>query len=85
MVAPIHVLLHPPLTRGKVMYLVTWEDEDGTWLDDPEGFDTEKEARNCATKYPARHGGMVAIYDCRLIDAIDSPAPSPADSGAARE
>lgn len=57
------------------MFLVTWEENNGIWLDAPEGFDTEKEAREYAAIYPARTGAVVAIYECRLVDTIPSPAP----------
>lgn len=63
------------------MYLVTWEDDQGMWLDDPEGFDTEREARACAAKYPARKAACVAIYDCHLLTTIDDAALAPADGG----
>lgn len=60
------------------MYLVTWEDADGMWLDDPEGFDSEKEARDCAAKYPARKSACVAIYRCDLVATIEATTLSPA-------
>ena len=64
------------------MYLITWENNaDGTWLDDPDGFDSEQQAREHAAKYPARTGAYVAIYRCDLIDTIEGATlPSPENS-----
>lgn len=52
-----------------MMYLVTTEGvSDGMWLEEPAGFDTEREARDHVTKLglpPAHH--VHAIYECRLL------------------
>ena len=64
------------------MYLVTWEDNfDGTWLDDPEGFDTEKQAREHAAKWPARAGASVGIYRCDLVETIEGETLAQQDRG----
>lgn len=48
------------------MYLVTFEDHEGMWLDDPSGFDTLGEARDWARR-PHRHATRV-IYRCDQIE-----------------
>lgn len=53
------------------MYLVTWEDDDGMFLDDPEVFETEKDARDCAVKYPPRPASCVVIYHCNHVATIE--------------
>ncbi len=53
------------------MYFVTWEDAEGMFVDDPQGYDSEIEARNCAAINPAQHPGQsVVIYRAQQIDAI---------------
>lgn len=53
------------------LYLVTTEHtDDGMWFDDPEGFDSEREAREFANKRPPPGGCFFGIYRCELIEAI---------------
>lgn len=51
------------------MYLVTFEESDGTWFEDPDGFDTKEEARKYASmQRPSLSPTQcIAIYECRLI------------------
>jgi hypothetical protein len=54
-----------------MMYLVTTEAiDDGMWFDDPEGFDTEREAREFAAKRKPPEGHCFGIYACELITAV---------------
>lgn len=53
------------------LYLVTVEDADnGIFYEDPEGFDTEREAREYAAKQSMPVGHIVGIYRCELIDCL---------------
>ena len=51
------------------MFLVTMEsDDDGMWLDDPNGFDNEAEAREWHAKQPpAPKGHSRVIYRCTQL------------------
>lgn len=55
------------------MYLVTWEDDDGMWLDDPEGFDTLTEAKIYAAQHPARRAD---IYSCSHLMTVEASSGS---------
>ncbi len=46
------------------MYLVTEEYDDGIWAGDPEGFDSETEAREWMYKHIPRPGAQYFIYRC---------------------
>jgi hypothetical protein len=51
------------------MFLVTTEhNEDGVWLDDPNGFDSETEAREwCAKQPPPPKDHSRVIYRCMQL------------------
>jgi len=57
------------------LYLVTIENaEDGVWFDDPEGFDTEQEAKNYATKKAAKRGykeNVICLYRCSFVESYN--------------
>lgn len=52
------------------LYIVTTECvDDGIWFDDPEGFDTEADARaEAAKRRKPPQGHCYGIYACRLLD-----------------
>lgn len=51
------------------MFLVTIEDkEDGTWWDDPHGFDTMQDAKRYADECQPPEGYEAAIWVCRRAD-----------------
>jgi|GEM_PF-5473158 len=50
------------------MYLVTFEDEDGMWFDDPIGCDTLPEARTHMNNAKVKGAAVVCIYECRQVD-----------------
>lgn len=50
------------------MYLVTVEDETGMWFDDPQGFDTEAEARKHFNNLQVKGAAAFVIYECHQID-----------------
>lgn len=60
------------------MYLVTIEQDDGTWWDDPNGFDTLSEAQEYAASRGNVPSGMcISIYSCSLLKVIEhSPQES---------
>ena len=59
------------------MYLVTLEDNEGMWMDDPKGYDTEEEARKAAAEFPSPTW-TVCIYRCDLLAVLSR---SPQESG----
>ena len=66
------------------MYLVTIEHDDGTWWDDPNGFDTLSEAKEYAASRGkvASAGICIAIYSCSLLTTIEH---SPQDKDGVRQ
>jgi hypothetical protein len=53
------------------MYLVTVEGtDDGMWFGDPEGFDSESEARKFAAEQKPPAGNIVALYRCHLVEIL---------------
>lgn len=57
------------------MWLVTCEDSEGMWWDDPIAADTEDEARKIAVQEWARAPSGVALilYKCEAKGEIDRP------------
>jgi hypothetical protein len=53
------------------MYIVTEEYNDGTWCDDPRGFDSELEARDWIKKHIPDIGTKYFLYRCYEI-ALDN-------------
>lgn len=56
------------------MYIVTFEDGEGMWCDDPEAFDSLAEAEDYSVEMQtALHpGNCMAIYSCSLIKTVES-------------
>ncbi len=53
------------------MYLVTFEDDDGMWLDDPNGFPSEQEARAYASNLTKPNAGFHHIlWRCSEIEEL---------------
>lgn len=54
------------------MYLVTLESQnDGSWYDDPDGFDSEQEARDWVeSRRPPPEGHAYVLYQCREITVL---------------
>ena len=51
------------------LYIVTVEDEqDGTFWDDPDGYDTLQDAKLAAIKKKPPMGYVAAVYECRLVE-----------------
>ena len=50
------------------MYIVTVEDEEGMWFDDPQGFDTLPEARKHFNNLQVKGAASFVIYECHQID-----------------
>lgn len=59
-----------------MMFLLTTEDDDGMWIDEPEGYDSETEARLAMASRPAPgpHTAFV-IYRCSQVAAREEPKP----------
>jgi len=59
------------------MWLVTCEDEQGMWWDDPIAADTEEEARKIALRKwtDAPEGVALVLYRCDSRGEVDRPAP----------
>ena len=56
------------------LYIVTVEDEqDGTFWDDPDGYDSLREARLHALKKRPPNGYVTAIYSCQLVETVALP------------
>lgn len=67
------------------MYLVTTEaDDDGTWWDDPLGFDSEREAREAAAKLGAAPEGYCRVlYRCDQVAVLEGGDPRTSQYGVA--
>lgn len=63
------------------MWLVTCEDDQGMWWDDPIAADTEDEARKIALEKWARvpEGIALVLYHCTSKSEIDRPSPVAAE------
>lgn len=57
------------------LYLVTCEDGDGMWYDEPVGADDEDAAYRCAVeKWPTLPAGItLVLYRCHEMDEIPRP------------
>ena len=67
------------------MYLVVVEADDGTWLSDPEGFDTLEKATAIATRRANRYGRPASIYSCTPVKEVEPPRPESIEEWAAQE
>lgn len=55
-----------------MMWLVTIEDEFGMWFDDPEAFNSMKEAEDHASSLKGIvQGHVIVIYKCDAVKTID--------------
>jgi hypothetical protein len=53
------------------MYLITTEDDDGMWLDDPIGYNSVAEAKEAERKMPPPLKGYGRVlYHCSMIELI---------------
>lgn len=53
------------------MYLVTLEDKDGMWFDDPDGFSTQQEAKVwVASRRPPPAGHTYVLWQCTEIATL---------------
>jgi hypothetical protein len=57
-----------------MMYLVTIENEDGSWFENPEAFDTRGEAMEYAQDYAGKammpSDICAVIYECRQMTIV---------------
>ena len=69
------------------LYIVTVEDaQDGTFFEDPEGFDSVWQAKEYAAKQAIPNGHVVAVYRCDMIESFENASTvSAADSQEAAE
>ena len=68
-------------------YLVTFEDSDGMWVDEPIGGDTEDEVRKAAALHWQRgrssflpKATVMVLYSCQDRGEIEPPAPPKAEA-----
>lgn len=56
------------------MYLVTTEAEDGSWVDDPEGFDSKGQAMEYIDRMRSAllPGNCLVLYDCEMVGDFNS-------------
>ena len=54
------------------MYLVTVEDEEGMWFDDPDGFDTLGDALKHFNALNVKGASHFVVYECRQIDTREA-------------
>jgi hypothetical protein len=52
-------------------YIVTTESDDGSWFDEPEGFESETEAREWIASHPvSRPEIYTVLYRCTMIEVL---------------
>lgn len=55
------------------MYLVTMEDDEGMWMEDPAGCDDRDEAFRHARKFANRWKRPATIYKCEFMTEVEVP------------
>lgn len=58
------------------LYIVTVEDDqDGTFWDDPDGYDTLVEAKAAAIRKKPPRGYLAVVYACQVVETYTHDQP----------
>lgn len=67
------------------LHIVVVEADDGSWLDEADGFDTVGEARDFAVRVATRHRRAASVYRCDFVATIEPTEPVSFDEWADAE